>query len=89
MFYFSLFRVSTFEQLSLEDNIILEAPFLEEEVNEVVFNNDDDKILGPGGFNIGFFKACWKVVKDDVCGFVNEFHSVGKFPKEVTTCFLL
>lgn len=27
-------------------------------------------------------------MKDDVCGFVNEFHSIGILPKAVTTSFL-
>lgn len=67
---------------------MLEALFSKEEVNELVWNNDDDKSPGSNGSNIGFFKACWKVVIDDVFDFMNEFHSVGKFPKAVTTSFL-
>jgi hypothetical protein len=30
------------------------------------------KVLGPDGFTVEFFKACWEVVKHDVYGVVED-----------------
>jgi hypothetical protein len=40
----------------------LEREFEEEEVRKVV----DNKALGPDGFSIAFFQACWNVVKVEI-----------------------
>lgn len=77
-----------FDQLTREDNSMLEELFSEEEIKDVEWSCDGDKSLGPDGFNLDFFKDCWFIAKEDVCGFVNKFYSVDVLPKAVTTLFL-
>lgn len=40
-------------------------------MKDVIRNYDSKKILGPDGFNIGFFKKCWEVIKDDLLNSVS------------------
>jgi hypothetical protein len=47
-----------FETLSEEEAALLEAPFLEKEVKDVIFGMDGDKAPGPDGFSLAFFQAC-------------------------------
>lgn len=47
-----------FKQLSLEERSSLKALFLVNEIKEVVWPGDNNKCLGPKGFDIGFFKTC-------------------------------
>lgn len=51
----------------------LERPFDEEEV-KVVWILDGDKALGPDGFTITFYKACWEVIKEDLMLVFHDFH---------------
>ncbi|XP_058749863.1 uncharacterized protein LOC131622859 [Vicia villosa] len=66
----------------------LEAPFLLEDVREVMWLSSCDKSPGPDGFSLGFFKKCWVFMKDEVGNFVNEFHKNRFLPKAVTTSFI-
>lgn len=43
----------------------LQAPFSEEEIDEVVMHLPPDKSPGPDGFNTDFIKACWQIIKQD------------------------
>ncbi|CAK8562605.1 unnamed protein product [Lathyrus sativus] len=79
----------SFNQLSVEDNTILEQPFSLEEIKTVVWNGDKDKSPGPGGFSMGFFKVCWEFLKDHLFRFAKEFHECGRVPKAITTSFLV
>ena len=46
-----------------EDNHNLNRRVSEEEVSEVINEMQNGKALGLDGFNVDFFKACWKTVK--------------------------
>jgi hypothetical protein len=59
-----------FNSLSAEDNELLLAPFMEEEVKETIWSCDGNKSPGSDGFNLNFFKACWPIVKYDVMAFL-------------------
>jgi len=43
-----------------ENNHNLNRPISEEEVSEVIKEMQSGKAPGPDGFNVDFFKACWK-----------------------------
>ena len=40
---------------------------------------DNNKALGPDGFNALFFKKAWNIIGDDIFAAVNEFFTTGKF----------
>ena len=63
--------------ISTEEAKWLERSFEEEEVFNVVSNMSGDKALGPDGFPITFFHACWPIIKDDMMVVFLEFHEYG------------
>lgn len=62
-----------FKQLSSEDNSFLIAPFLEQEIREIIW----------------IIRTRWdiNIMKEDVVGLINEFHANGKLPKAITASF--
>ena len=57
-----------------EDNAVLTASFLEEELKHAVFDMKVDSAPGPDGFNIAFYRGCWDIVKGDLMRSVNDFY---------------
>jgi hypothetical protein len=57
----------------------LERPFEDDEVFEVVKVLNVDKALGPDDFTMGFFQACWEVLKVDIMNVFHNFHTRGMF----------
>jgi len=54
------------ELLSNSDQLaFLEEPFIPEEFDHVVQNLPTDKSPGPDGFNTGFIKKAWPIIKSD------------------------
>jgi hypothetical protein len=47
-----------FNSLSLEDNELLLAPFVEEDVKDTIWSCDGNKSPRLDGFNLNFFKVC-------------------------------
>ena len=47
-----------------------------------------DKALGPDGFTMAFFKACWEVVKDDIMSFMKNYVSKAEGRKALSKFFL-
>ncbi|GKV29208.1 hypothetical protein SLEP1_g38154 [Rubroshorea leprosula] len=78
-----------FKQLSVEQNEALTAQFEEEEVRRVIWECDSSKAPGSDGFNFNFIKRMWDVMKEDILGFVHEFHEFGKLNKGLNTSFLV
>lgn len=54
-----------------------------EEIKEVVWNFEVEKSLGPNDFNMGFYKKCWEVIKDDLLDYVMKFYLNAILPKVV------
>lgn len=52
-----------FKQYSNANSFSLEGPLSLEDIKEVVWFCDGEKILGPNGFNMRYFKKCWDVIK--------------------------
>eukprot|EP00253_Pinus_taeda_P003668 PITA_03668 len=49
-----------------EDNFNLNRPVTVEEIEEAMKEMQNGKAPGLDGFNVDFFKACWKIVKQDI-----------------------
>ncbi|KAI5445364.1 hypothetical protein KIW84_013555 [Lathyrus oleraceus] len=77
-----------FNRLSKADNNMLEEPFTMEELKDVIWNSNGEKSMRPHGFNMGFYKKCWEIVKDALFGCVSEFYLNSILPKSITTSFI-
>lgn len=56
------------------------APFLEEEIKNVVGDYGSDKSLVLDGYNFNFIKNFWDMLKGDICKMFNDFHVFGVIP---------
>ncbi|KAE8675999.1 Myosin-15 [Hibiscus syriacus] len=66
-----------FPRISVDQSILLEKEFSEEEVWETLKSCDSNKAPGPDGLNLGFFKRFWSVLKGNIMQFFHRFY-VGK-----------
>jgi hypothetical protein len=74
--------------ISEEDCRWLEREFEESEVWEVVRHMKSDKAPGPDGFSMGFIKAYWGVLKEDIMAVFGEFYSKASFQKSLNASFI-
>lgn len=66
----------------------LERPFIENAVHKVIRGMSSDKAQGPDGFTMGFFQACWEVIKEDLMQVFYDFHTNARFDKSLNSPFL-
>jgi len=59
-----------------------------EEVSEVINEMQNGKALGPDCFNVDFFKACWKIVKQDIFEVVEDLKRSKKVLKAFKASFI-
>ncbi|GKU94470.1 hypothetical protein SLEP1_g7966 [Rubroshorea leprosula] len=78
----------SFKQIDKSDNDSLTATFSKEEIKNAVWDCDSSKSPGPDGFNFRFIKAMWEEIKQDVIGFVQEFHEHGKLVRGSNSSFI-
>jgi hypothetical protein len=50
------FRIDDIPQVSEEENALLTAPYIEEEVKKVAFKMEHNKAPGPDGFPAEFYR---------------------------------
>ncbi|XP_071692038.1 uncharacterized protein [Rutidosis leptorrhynchoides] len=55
-----------YRKISDEEALNLEAPFCEKEIWDAISDCGSSKAPGPDGFNMGFFKKFWYIIKDDL-----------------------
>ena len=55
----------------------LECPFEEAKIFDVIQSFHGDKSLGPDGFPMAFFQACWGIVKLDLLAVFHHFFANG------------
>ena len=55
-----------------EKNSALERPVSLQEVEVAVREMANGKALGPNGFTVDFFKACWDIVKEEIWEVVED-----------------
>ena len=46
------------------------------------------KVLGPDGFNVEFFKACWETVKHDILEVVEDSRKSKKILRALNASFI-
>jgi hypothetical protein len=66
----------------------LERAFEAEEVRKVVSAIKRDKALGPDGFSMSSFQACYDVLSMDIMDMFNDFHVGGLFEKSLNVLFI-
>eukprot|EP00253_Pinus_taeda_P010243 PITA_10243 len=71
-----------------EDNHNLNRPVSEYEVNEVINEMQNGKAPGPDGFNVEFFKSCWKTVKQDILEVVEDSRRSRSVLKALNASFI-
>jgi hypothetical protein len=77
-----------FDSLDAVEASSLELHFEEKEVLEVIKGMNRDKASGPDGFSIAFYQDCWDVIKIDLMGVFQDFHTHSKFVKSINATFL-
>ena len=77
-----------FNSISDSDNDLLIGVFSEEEVRTAVWCCDSSKSSDPDGFNFGFLKACWDILKKDMVATVKDFAIKGHWPRGSNTSFV-
>ena len=71
-----------------EDNFNLNRPVTEEEIEEAVKEMQNGKAPGSDGFNVDFFKACWRIVKQDTLEVVEDSRRFKKVLKALNESFI-
>ena len=78
-----------FNRIGNEDAARLEEVFSEEEVLKALSDLNGDKAPGPDGFPIRFWQFCWDVAKEEIMGFLLDFHERGRFVRSLNSNFLV
>ncbi|RVW20304.1 Transposon TX1 uncharacterized 149 kDa protein [Vitis vinifera] len=78
-----------FNRIGDEDAARLEEVFSEEEVLKALSDLNGDKAPGPDGFPIRFWQFCWDVAKEEIMGFLLDFHECGRFVRSLNSTFLV
>jgi hypothetical protein len=50
----------------MEDNCILDEPFLESEVKNAIDIMAHNKASGSDGITVEFYQVCWPIIKQDI-----------------------
>ena len=78
-----------FNRIDGEDAARLEEAFTEEEVFSALSDLNGDKAPGPDGFSLSFWKFSWDFAKEEVMGFLKEFHEHDRFVRSLNSTFLV
>ena len=62
--------------LQRNDLSLLEVPFTEKEVHDVIMEMHSEKAPGPDGYIGSFFKSCWDIIKGDLMSAVHFFYEL-------------
>jgi len=67
---------------------MLIGDFSEEEIRAAMWSCNSSKSPGPDGFNFGFIKFCWEIIKKDVMAAMKDFSVSGHCPRGTNASFL-
>eukprot|EP00253_Pinus_taeda_P023359 PITA_23359 len=76
------------KSITEEQNWALRRTITMEEVEEEVRSMPSDKALGPDGFTINFYKACWNIVKQDIWEIVEDSRRSKTILKSLNSNFI-
>ncbi|XP_071694439.1 uncharacterized protein [Rutidosis leptorrhynchoides] len=77
-----------FSRISVDEALDLEVCFSENEIWEAIKNCGSSKSPGPDGFNLGFYKKYWGIIKSDLIEAINLFWEKGEFSKGCNASFV-
>jgi hypothetical protein len=77
-----------FPCLDSSEAVWLERPFQEEDIFQSLLSMEVDKVSGPNGFTIAFFRSCWSIVEVDLMNFFHNFHEHERFVKSLNANFI-
>lgn len=80
--------VLKFKRLDEEKALKLEVPFSMEEIKKAVWSCDESKASGSNGFNLYFFRKCWKIVQKNLFEMMVEFYQTGKLERSINSTFI-
>ena len=83
-----IFSNLDFKCLSPSQAAKLTEKFSNDEIDLAVASCDSSKAPGPDGFNFGFVKKAWEIIKDDFYGIIHEFWASSTLPKGSNTAFI-
>jgi hypothetical protein len=61
------------EKLSVEDNMVLNEPFSEEEIQAAINSMVKNKAPGPDRIPVEFYQSCWPIIKNDVMNIFSDW----------------
>lgn len=64
---YDLFIQSILELVTFEDSVSLSKYITKEEVSKEIWSLEPNKNPGPYGFTIHLYRACWDIIKFDLC----------------------
>ncbi|GKV16062.1 hypothetical protein SLEP1_g26767 [Rubroshorea leprosula] len=76
-------------QISQAENELLVVDFEEKEIKEAIWDYCSSKSPGPDGFNFGFVKNMWEVIKVEVIDFVQDFWEQGSLARGSNASFIV
>ncbi|GKV02337.1 hypothetical protein SLEP1_g14790 [Rubroshorea leprosula] len=79
----------SFKQISQLENDHLVGAFSDEEIDAAVRECDSSKAPRPDGFNFGFVKNVWELIRVDVIRFLHDFYKNGKLVRGLNTSFIV
>lgn len=71
-----------------DDNTMLNAPALEQEIWNTIKAMDPDNVAGTNGFNGHFLISCWNIIKVDIVEVVRAFLEGLQLPKAIANTLL-
>lgn len=74
--------------INLEESVLLEAPFEEQEILECIKAYAGDKAPGLDDFTMNFYSHCWDIIKHDLVATVQNFHDRGTFERSFNATFV-
>ncbi|GKV35976.1 hypothetical protein SLEP1_g44163 [Rubroshorea leprosula] len=76
------------ENISESNNELFTKAFTEEEIRNAVWDCDSTKSPRSNGFNFRLIKTMWEEIKQDVVGFIQEFHEQGRLVRGSNASFI-
>jgi len=71
-----------------DDLNLLETPFINEEIDQIIKSLPNDKLPGPDGFTNEFLKASWEVIKEDMHSLCQSFFSTEVCLNSINNSFI-
>ena len=76
-------------QISLQEEGMLELSFSEAEVQAALMDMNRDKAPGPDGFTLAFWQSCGDFAKEEILDMFKEFYEQNVFLKSLNNTFLV